>query len=122
MPCCPKCNDEFEDWVQICPDCGAALVDKLPEKLPSKPKPKTKARKEPLTHITTAQGEPLAKMWAQILENEGIHSLVRAKDVRAGLYMFAPSIIASFEILVLASQAEKAKEILAPFLEDTIHK
>ena len=31
MPYCPKCRDEFEDWVKVCPDCNVTLVDELPE-------------------------------------------------------------------------------------------
>ena len=30
MPYCPKCRDEFEDWVEECPDCKEKLVDELP--------------------------------------------------------------------------------------------
>ena len=29
MPFCPKCHDEFQDWVKVCPDCGVDLVDRL---------------------------------------------------------------------------------------------
>lgn len=35
MPFCPNCRDEFEDWVETCPDCKVSLVDEQP------PKPKT---------------------------------------------------------------------------------
>jgi hypothetical protein len=38
MPFCPNCRDEFEDWVEICPDCRVALVDELPP-LPKTPFP-----------------------------------------------------------------------------------
>ena len=35
MPFCPKCRDEFQDWVKRCPDCDLPLVEKLAEdKLP----------------------------------------------------------------------------------------
>jgi hypothetical protein len=37
MPFCPKCRDEFQDWVEVCPDCKSKLVDKLsPKKKPAK--------------------------------------------------------------------------------------
>ncbi|GAI73249.1 unnamed protein product, partial [marine sediment metagenome] len=71
MPYCPKCGDEFQNWVQVCPDCSVALVDKLSEPPPSEPK--AKVREDPLVYIATAPNEPLAMMWAGILENEGIH-------------------------------------------------
>jgi len=38
MPFCPNCRDEFEDWVEICPDCRVALVDE-PAPLPKTPFP-----------------------------------------------------------------------------------
>ena len=30
MPWCPNCKTEYQDGVEICADCGAALVDELP--------------------------------------------------------------------------------------------
>ncbi len=117
MPYCPKCRGEFQNWVQVCPDCGVALVDMLPELPPVKPKPKAKLSKEPLVYIATAPNEPLARMWAGILENEGIYSLVRGSDLGAAMYV--PSLLSHSEIHVLASQAEKAREILIPLLEDS---
>jgi hypothetical protein len=30
MPFCPKCRDEFQSWVKVCPDCKVKLVDKRP--------------------------------------------------------------------------------------------
>jgi len=50
VPYCPKCREEFQDWVKVCPDCGVALVDKLPaEKLPAEKPPAKKppAKKPP---------------------------------------------------------------------------
>jgi hypothetical protein len=30
MAYCPKCREEFESGLMICPDCGLALADQLP--------------------------------------------------------------------------------------------
>ena len=30
MPYCPQCRDEFQDWVETCPDCKVPLVNTLP--------------------------------------------------------------------------------------------
>lgn len=27
---CPKCGQEYQDWVKVCVDCGTALVEKPP--------------------------------------------------------------------------------------------
>ena len=43
MPICPKCNDEFQDWVKICPDCKTKLVDKI-SPLNTKKKPVNKKK------------------------------------------------------------------------------
>ena len=110
MPYCPVCRDEFQEWVEVCPDCNVALVRELPDM------PERKETDEPLVHIVTAPNEPLANMWAGILENEGIHSLVKSGNLKAAMYM--PSLLSRCEIHVLASEAEKAKEIIAPFIED----
>jgi len=121
MPYCPKCREEFQDWVTMCPDCGVSLVDILPEPPVPKPEPKSgpkeKPSKEPLVHVATAPTEQLAMMWAGVLEGEGIRPLVKGRDWYMGAAIpFYPS---NHEIHVLASHAEKAKRILAPLIGDS---
>ncbi len=108
MPYCPECRDEFQDWVKICPDCNVALVDKLP------PPPKRKKEDEPLVHIATAPSEMIAGMWSGILKEHDIGCLLKNSDLRAAMYSLPFN--QQCEIYVLASGAEKAKEIIAPFL------
>jgi len=108
VPYCPKCHDEFQDWVKVCPDCSVALVEKLP------PPPKRKKQDEPLVHIATAPSEPLAKMWAEILEKQGIQCLLKVGDLQASMN---PACDMQCDIYVLSSEAKKTKEILAPFLK-----
>ena len=119
MPYCLKCREEFQDWVILCPDCSLSLVDSLPElsKPEAEPQPKEEPIKEPLVHIATAPSEPLVMMWAGILKDEGIYSLVKTGDLKAAYYM--PSLLSSCEIHVVASQAEEAKKILEPLIRDT---
>ena len=112
MPYCPECRDEFQEWVKVCPDCKVALVDKLPEL------PEREEKDEPLVYITTAPNEPVAMMWKEILESEGINPLVKSAELQAAMYMTV--FISPWEIHVIASQAEEAKDILAPFIEDDI--
>ncbi|MFC1920410.1 hypothetical protein ACFLYQ_01645 [Chloroflexota bacterium] len=109
MPYCPKCLDEFQERVEVCPDCKVTLVKELPLQ------PENEVNNEPLVHIATAPNEPLGMMWKEILENEGIHPLVKSRDMRASMY--TPSLLSRCEIHVLASQAKEAKQLLAPFLE-----
>jgi hypothetical protein len=121
MPYCPKCREEFQNWVMKCLDCGVPLVDILPD-LPvpepePPPKPKEEPIKESLVHIATAPSEPLAMMWTGILEDEGIYALVKTGDLSAAYYM--PSLLSSCEIHVVASQADEAKKILDPLIRDS---
>jgi hypothetical protein len=110
MPYCPKCRDEFQEWVKVCPDCNVALVEKLPP-LPKKPK----EYDAPLTYIATAPNEAVANMWADILKEHGIRCLLKGGELRAAMYSLTYN--QQYEIHVLDSQAKKAKRILAPFLE-----
>lgn len=69
---------------------------------------------DPLVHIATAPNEPIASMWAEFLENEGIQTIFKNGDI--GAMIDAPSMTCNYEIYVSASRAEEAKKILAPFL------
>jgi hypothetical protein len=77
---------------------------------------KEKPPRDPLVLVATAPNEPLASMWAGILENEGIHSVIRGQELTAAMYV--PSGLTPCRVFVLSSQADKAKEVLKPFLED----
>jgi len=112
MPYCPECLDEFQKWVKVCPDCGVALVEELPEE------PEIEPNDEPLVHIATAPNPMIGAMWKGILENEGIFSLVGSGNLRASQYIFAFD--SGSKIYVLASHEEEAREILAPFVEKTL--
>ena len=109
MPYCPQCRDEFQDWVKVCPDCKVALVVELP------PHPEHEEMDEPLAHIATAPNESVANMWSGILEENGIRSVLKDVNLRAAMYHFTYNM--TCQIHVLASQAERAREMLAPFLE-----
>jgi hypothetical protein len=110
MPFCPKCRDEFQDWVKVCPDCKVALVDKL------KDIPKTVFQDEPLVHIATAPNEAVAGMWAGILENNGISCVLKSDNLRSAYYFLLTNHY--FTIHVLDSKALQAKEILSPLEDD----
>ena len=67
---------------------------------------------EPVVHIITAPNEPVARMWADILKQNGIHSLIKIEDLRAAMYVFYYSPFC--RIYVLASQRDRATRILTP--------
>ena len=103
---CPVCRGEFQDWVEVCPDCGAKLVKELPTQSSLLKRKKTD---EPLVYMATAPNEAIAYMWSEILEEHDIYCLVK-RGLEAAMYA---SPVPSCEIHVLASQVEKAREILA---------
>jgi hypothetical protein len=106
---CPQCRDEFQDWAKVCPDCKVALVEQLPVQ------PKNEEIDEPLVYVATAPNEWVASMWAGILEEHGIRCVLKGANLRAAMYYFTYNM--TCQIHVSASQAERAKEILTPFLE-----
>lgn len=107
MPFCPNCRDEFEDWVEICPDCNVALVSDLP---PLPPKPEIPV--DPLMYIATAPNEPVAHFWAGILEDSGIKCLIKQDNLRAAMYSLITNHYCT--IHVNKSAALRARRILRP--------
>ena len=67
---------------------------------------------KPLVHITTAPNEVVAQMWAQILEDDGIHCLIKRGTVTSDFFSLLTNTGVPAEIHVLSSQAQEAKEIL----------
>ncbi len=77
---------------------------------------KAKLPADPLVLVATAPNEPTAMLWSGILENEGIRSIIKGGELNAAMYV--PSSLTPCRIFVLSSQADKAKEVLEPFLHD----
>jgi hypothetical protein len=75
---------------------------------PSKRKPGN----EPLVHVATAPNEVVAQMWAEILEDDGIHCSIKMGRVAGDFFSLFTRMGVPVEIHVLASEAQKAKEIL----------
>lgn len=75
---------------------------------------KHKAGSEPLRHLATAQNEIEAEFLAGVLEDNGIHCLLKKEGAIAGIlggYSLSSPFIPC-EIYVLASKEEEAKGIL----------
>ena len=68
----------------------------------------------PLVRIASAPNAAIAEMWKGLLENEGIPALVRMAGPLTGYVTFA----SPHDLLVLASDAETARQFLAAFNED----
>jgi hypothetical protein len=106
MTRCPECRHESLDGVDVCPNCGTVLI---PGQLAPDLTGSGRSH-EPLVHIATAPDEVLASLWKGILEEEGIPSLIRRSDLTAAMYVLPGN--TRCEIHVLASEAQRARDIL----------
>ena len=123
MPFCPKCHDEFQVWVETCPDCRVRLVAELRAETEPTPSPghalrhtkPAKTTDEPIL-VASASSETEARMWAGILEDKGIRTMVKTYEGGGFRYPPATSIIQpsnlQFDVYVLQSDVERAGEIL----------
>jgi hypothetical protein len=78
--------------------------------------PKTEKGKERLVLIATAPNETVGTLWKGILEDNGIRSLLKGTSFM-DTANYAHGVF-PFELYVLASGAERAKEVLTPFMEE----
>jgi hypothetical protein len=108
MPYCPNCRDEFQDWVKTCPDCRVALVPEL--RSSSEASEATKVKRESLVHVANAPNEPIARMWMESLDNNGIRSTMKGGAYKPEMGSDSPFL--PCEIYVLASDAPRARRIL----------
>jgi hypothetical protein len=77
---------------------------------------KSEKGKEPLVRLATAPNEMIASLWKGILEENGINSMLKSVSFMESA-QYTRNVF-PYEIYVLASEADKAREILTPFLED----
>jgi hypothetical protein len=78
---------------------------------------KHKLGNEPLVHIATAPNEVVAQMWVEILKDDGIHCSMKMGTATGDFLSLFTRMGVPVEIHVLASEAQKAEEILASLEE-----
>jgi hypothetical protein len=106
MPFCPKCRDEFQGWVRICPDCNLPLAEKLAEdKLP----PEYKFIK---VYTTAKQGE--IALIKSILDGNNIPYYIKGENFST-LYGPADG-LSLMDIMIRQDHLEDAKELLKEFI------
>jgi hypothetical protein len=69
-------------------------------------------KRESLVHAATAPNEVVAQMWAEILEDEGIHCSMKMGRIAGDFLSLFTKMGVPVEIHVLASESQRAKEIL----------
>ncbi len=72
-------------------------------------------KEPPLVYIATAPNEVVANFWKGILDDNGIKNMLKSVNLVASLYVSLS--MTQYEIYVLPEEADKAREILKPFIE-----
>jgi hypothetical protein len=103
MPFCPKCRYEYKKGVKKCLDCGARLVDQLPEENPPEGPNFVPVRNLP--------SRLYAQMLQEALQNEGIPSMIKGDE---GIPLRSTTIhipVSKITIWVPEKDIQRAKEI-----------
>jgi hypothetical protein len=114
MPFCPQCRDEFEDWVEACPDCKVALVEALP---PLPPKQKKMLPEESLVVVDTYNYPLQAHLARTKLESEGIEGFVADEHMITANWLYSIA-VGGVKLWVKESDAEKAMQVLESISPD----
>ncbi len=69
---------------------------------------------QPLVSVATAPNEPIARLWADALDEAGIRVLVR--PLGPGLGAWASAATFEHDLAVLASDADRARALLADLM------
>lgn len=109
MPYCPDCRFEYEEGSTQCPDCGARLVDKLPQEKPSED-----PNFVPLRNLPSRM---YAQMLQEALKNEGIASMIKGDE---GIPLRTTTIhipVSKITIWVPKKDVRRAEEIADQMLD-----
>ena len=67
--------------------------------------------------IAVAPNEMVANIWKDVLEENGIHCLLKSINLVESMYT-AP-ITLQYQVMVMPQAVEKARQLLVPFLENS---
>jgi len=98
---CPAGDGTFDDWVDVCPECGRQLQDEPPG---------DGSRSDEIIWLVTAPNEPEAQLWAEAIRATGIPVFVRAGGPGVGAW----ASVSSFEhdLLVKERDLIRARRIV----------
>jgi len=111
MPYCPVCKYEYNPDVEKCPDCGAKLVESLSAPAGGEP------IGEEWVSVYAAQDEMEARIVKAVLEDAGIAVWDKSQIIHS-LKATLVGPLAPEELLVFASRADDAREIIANALRE----
>ena len=99
---CPAGDGAFDEGTERCPECGRSLVDREPAIVAG--------IDDPIVYLATVPNEPLARMWADVLGDAGIRTMVKA--VGAGIGAWGSAATLEHELFVLRSQLPEAEAVI----------
>ena len=104
MAFCPQCTYEYTRGVMVCPDCGATLVEQLPDP------PDHDAPGPSLVALPSLPGRIYAEMVKEVLDARGIPSVIQERALPPG---YAPrgTSAESVVLLVPEGQAAESREL-----------
>jgi len=114
MPFCPKCGYEYQNHIDICPDCEVDLVPELPPEIPDDYKDAD------WVEVHTFPGTLYAQMAVEMLNRGEIPSYsvnrfgAACYDITGG----ADYVGAATSVFVLEPDLEQALSILEPMIEE----
>lgn len=109
MPFCPKCREEFQDWINTCPRCKVKLIHKLQ---PFPKQVKDKLPDEKIVTIARFSHPEEAYLASAKLESEGICSFMADKHTITADWLVSNA-IGGVRLQVRESEAAEAKRILS---------
>jgi hypothetical protein len=121
MPWCPNCHSEYREGFTTCSDCGATLVEDLPEP-PAEPREEAKSSSdESLVAVYEAEDELQAVTLKEVLEQAGVP--VVEKRFRESLMAGSLALVANMvmrspvaRLYTSPSRADEARQIITDYL------
>jgi len=102
---CPVCLYEYKEGIKKCPDCGAKLVDKLPEDQ-GQPQLET-------VELIDVDNDAEAEYIRSVLMDNGIYSFIRSNMLPSSrLAFFSEKQKGIGTIIINKEDLEKARKIL----------
>jgi hypothetical protein len=107
MPYCPICETEYRKGINRCSDCDSELVEALPDDRPSP----VDTEGVELAELASFQTAAEADMIKELLEGNGIRTIVRGETDPIG----ATSMAAPATLLVEERDLDRARDLYDAF-------
>jgi len=119
MSWCPNCKTEYRDGFSKCADCGADLVDELPQENSESNYIPLNTPMRPCLLISVSDGIQ-AKLIENLLAESNIPFLVQDKGCGAYLKVYMGYSAFGTEIYVDESNYHRAKELVDAYLTQSV--